>query len=218
MSQRHNFGMDQKKNSGMNQMKISRSLSKLLRHTAVKEGLNIDEEGYCFLDDVLKLKIFSGATEDQVKQIVQDNNKQRFTLIKLDDKYKIRANQGHSEEIAEKLNFKKILKKVNDPKEISNCIHGTYKKYLDTIKKYGLSRRNRHAIHCCTGFDAKSGYRQSCEIGIHIDVEKAMKDGFEFYISDNGVILCEGDLKLKDKDGYNGVLPPQYFKKFETLK
>ncbi len=49
-----------------------------------------------------------------------------------------------------------------------------------------------------------SGMRGACDIVIQIDLKAAMKDGIEFYISSNNVILTEG------KDG---VLPPQYFLK-----
>ena len=47
----------------MDQKRISKSLSWVLRHGAVKEGLEIDELGYCLLDELLKLNIFSGITE-----------------------------------------------------------------------------------------------------------------------------------------------------------
>lgn len=54
-----------------------------------------------------------------------------------------------------------------------------------------------------------SGMRQSCDIYISIDMIEAMKDGINFYISSNNVILTEG---------INGVLPPKYFKSVVSKK
>lgn len=51
--------------------------------------------------------------------------------------------------------------------------------------------------------------RGSCDIIIEIDMMQAIKDGIEFYISDNSVILTEG---------INGVLPPKYFRKVAKRK
>ena len=46
--------------------------------------------------------------------------------------------------------------------------------------------------------------RGSCDIIIQIDMASAMKDGIDFYISTNSVILTEG---------IDGCLPPKYFQK-----
>lgn len=46
--------------------------------------------------------------------------------------------------------------------------------------------------------------RSSCDIYIEIDMLLAVKDGIEFYLSKNNVILTRG---------VNGVLHPRYFKK-----
>jgi 2'-phosphotransferase len=46
--------------------------------------------------------------------------------------------------------------------------------------------------------------RTSCEVMIYIDLAAAMRDGFEFYVSANNVVLCPGD--------EHGFLPPKYFR------
>ena len=43
--------------------------------------------------------------------------------------------------------------------------------------------------------------RGSCDVFIEIELEKAIKDGIEFFISTNNVILTRG---------INGVLPPVF--------
>lgn len=50
--------------------------------------------------------------------------------------------------------------------------------------------------------------RNSSQILIYIDVQKALDSGLEFFISTNGVILSEGDER--------GFILPEYFKRVET--
>ena len=62
-------------------------------------------------------------------------------------------------------------------------------------------------IHFTTNIDSTkviSGLRKSCEIYIYINLEKALQDGYEFFESPNGVILCPEIL---------WVLPTEYFLK-----
>ena len=49
--------------------------------------------------------------------------------------------------------------------------------------------------------------RNSSEVLIFIDLEKAMKSGIKFVLSSNGVVLTEGDEK--------GFLHPQFFRRVE---
>lgn len=51
--------------------------------------------------------------------------------------------------------------------------------------------------------------RKSCEVYIEINLFDAIKDGINFYISSNNVILTEG---------IKGCLPPKYFKKVISKK
>ena len=51
-----------------------------------------------------------------------------------------------------------------------------------------------------------SGMRQECTVFIYVDVAKAMADGIPFFVSENGVVLCEGE-------GERGFLSTKYFKK-----
>ena len=67
----------------------------------------------------------------------------------------------------------------------------------------------RNHIHFAKGLPGDlgviSGMRQNSEVRIYIDVAEAMKDGYEFFESSNGVILCPGN--------ENGTLPSKFFKK-----
>ena len=117
----------------------------------------------------------------------------------------IGANQGHSNEIGNKINISKLMEKITVPVEL--CVHGTYKKFIVSIKKTGLSKMARTHIHMATGYPDDStvisGARSSADVFIIIDMEKALSDGIEFYHSTNGVILTSG---------VDGILEPKYFK------
>lgn len=72
----------------------------------------------------------------------------------------------------------------------------------------------RTHIHFTTGLSSDntviSGMRRSCEVLIYLDLENALKDGFKFYVSANGVILSPGNT--------NGYIPSKYFKKIVNAK
>lgn len=52
--------------------------------------------------------------------------------------------------------------------------------------------------------------RNSSQILIFIDVQKALDEGIKFFLSDNGVILTEGDEQ--------GILGTRFFKRVENAK
>ena len=59
-------------------------------------------------------------------------------------------------------------------------------------------------------FCSKQGMRTSSHILIFINVQKALDAGIKFFLSDNGVILTEGDSE--------GFLGPEFFEKVESAK
>jgi RNA:NAD 2''-phosphotransferase len=187
-----------------NDVLISKTLSKILRHRAKELKINLNDDGYAKLDDLLKLQQLNNVTVSDIERVVKNNDKQRFTLIEKDSKYYIRANQGHSKDVASDINDKKLLTKIDQP--YKQCFHGTSRKLLGSIRKTGLNSGKRKHIHLTDNYDY---LRNNCSALIHIDMEAAMKDGMIFYISDNKVILTEG---------INGVIDSKYFSKIENFK
>ena len=55
-----------------------------------------------------------------------------------------------------------------------------------------MSRNHIHFTPKFPGMEVISGMRNTCDILIEIDVEKAIKNGIEFYQSKNEVILSRG--------------------------
>jgi len=190
-------------------IRLSKTMSKVLRHHLHDSGLKIykdesgESDGSVNFTDFAK---YMRASEDSIRKVVDNNEKKRFSIINRNGINWIRANQGHSEESGSMISDSALLKEITTPYDF--CAHGTYKQYIDLIKKNGLNRMSRKHIHMIKCMDAISGFRKSSEILIHINMKAAIDDGIVFYESDNNVILTEG---------VDGVLDPKYFTKFENL-
>ena len=187
--------------------KISQTMSWVLRHGIDQLGLKIDELGRIPLETLLELKEIRqlGANQAIITKIVDTSDKKRFRLDEVDGVWMIGANQGHSSSIGNKIDTSKLMEKIIEP--IDLCVHGTYTKFINSIKETGLNKMSRTHIHFATGFPTDSnvisGARSSANVFIIIDMEKALSDGIEFFRSFNGVILTEG---------IDGILEPKYFK------
>lgn len=122
----------------------------------------------------------------------------------------IRANQGHSIAIDSAALLIPITIEAGNVPDI--VVHGTYYAFYQAIvETRGLKKMGRNHIHFSTGLpeDKKgviSGMRSDAELLIYVDIEKSLQDGgVLWWISENGVVLTEGD--------ENGVLPTKYWKK-----
>lgn len=192
---------------------LSKRLSWLLRHVADKKGVDLSVDGYADCNEILKLNDFRNYTIDDIIQVVNNCEKQRFSIKRdLIGTIYIRANQGHSNRLIEKTNIdvEKLLKRIDNPQDYKDVLHGTTYKALDDIMKSGgLKKMCRSHVHFTTSADLNkvvSGVRSDCEVLIYIDIAKAINDGLKFYISDNGVVLCEGI-------GNEGFIHSKYFTK-----
>ncbi|PWZ19786.1 hypothetical protein Zm00014a_029789 [Zea mays] len=194
---------------------LGRLLTRVLRHMAAELRLDMRTDGYVRVRDLLKLNLQTFAkvplkshTVDEIREAVRRDNKQRFSLLEEDGELLIRANQGHT---ISTVTSESLLKPILSPDEVSVCVHGTYRKNLDSILQFGLKRMARLHVHFSSGLpsdgEVTSGVRQNVNILIHLDVSKALKGGMKLYISDNKVILTEG---------FDGVVPVKYFERVET--
>ncbi|VAH98628.1 tRNA 2'-phosphotransferase 1-like isoform X1 [Triticum dicoccoides] len=194
---------------------LGRLLTRVLRHMAPELRLNMRSDGYVRVRDLLRLNLETFAkvplnshTVDEIREAVRRDNKQRFGLLEEDGELLIRANQGHT---VTTVTSESLLKPILSADEVSVCVHGTYRKNVDSILKYGLKRMARLHVHFSSGLPSDggviSGMRSGANILIYLNVRKALQDGMKLYISDNKVILTEG---------FDGVVPVKYFEKIET--
>ena len=187
--------------------KISKTLSYILRHGALKYRLEINEYGYIKIQNILLLRQFSGVSLDDIFEIVYDDSKGRYTIKQSQDDYYIKANQGHT------INIPNLeLTRIRNASDYPVVIHGTtYRNWLLIKDSFGIHRMKRNHIHLAVGEpnDARSGIRRDSSIIIYIDLKKAIDSGIKFFISPNNVILTEG---------LNGFLPKTSFVKVYDRK
>ena len=193
---------------------LSKYLSLVLRHKAKDFGLDVESSGFIKLDDIINLPQSQkySITLTKIKEIVDKDEKGRFELVNRPPYY-IRAVQGHSmsevtnEETLSQLNKNTIF-------DFPTVVHGTQEEAWMLIVKSGLNKMNRNAIHFSIGYNdenhVKSGMRLNCQVFIEINPQYAFFNGFDFFISQNKVILCPGNEQ--------GVLPVEYFKKVKDVK
>ncbi|XVE74023.1 hypothetical protein DITRI_Ditri11bG0165600 [Diplodiscus trichospermus] len=194
---------------------LGRLMTRILRHMAVELNLNMRSDGYVKVADLLKLNMKTFAniplrshTVDDIREAVRKDNKQRFSLLEENGELLIRANQGHTVTTVES---ESLLKQILSPEEVPICVHGTYKRNLESILESGLKRMKRLHVHFSSGLptdgEVISGMRRDVNILIFLNVRKAVEQGMKLYISDNKVILTEG---------FDGVVPVSYFEKIES--
>ncbi|CAG5181204.1 uncharacterized protein ALTATR162_LOCUS9645 [Alternaria atra] len=144
--------------------------------------------------------------------------------------YLIRANQGHSIKVdTEGLLIPITQEAGNIPETV---VHGTDDRAWSLIlKSGGLRRMGRNHIHFASGLPAGfkvldsstdpttgekesapviSGMRKNSSILIYIDINAALAAGIKFFVSENGVILTEGNDE--------GFLSYEFFKRVESRK
>ena len=160
----------------------SKFLSYVLRHRPESIGLTLDKQGWADVSELLAKANASGTelTLDQLKFIVETNDKQRFVLS--EDATRIRAAQGHSIEVDLKL-------KVKTPPPV--LYHGTVGKFIGDIRKQGLLPMNRHDVHLSGDRDTATrvAQRRGRPVILVIETYPMLRDGFKFRQSDNGVWL-----------------------------
>lgn len=174
----------------MNEVKISKFLSLVLRHQPSKIGLTLDSAGWVGVVELLAACKAHGValTQTELESVVRNNNKQRFAFSA--DGLRIRASQGHSVEV--ELDYKAAA-----PPPI--LYHGTVDRFLTSIQANGLVKGKRHHVHLSA--DVKTaeivGHRRGKAIVLEVLSGQMHEDGYEFFLSANGVWLTD-------------MVPPKY--------
>lgn len=167
-----------------NNKKISKFLSLVLRHKPEVIGLKLDESGWVETTELLDKLAQNNKkiTLESLKEVVANNDKKRFAFNV--DQTKIRASQGHSIEI-------NLGYTVVEPPAI--LFHGTATRFIDSIKKKGLMKGNRHQVHLSKNLETatKVGSRHGKVIVIKVKALEMHKAGFEFFVSENKVWLTD---------------------------
>lgn len=164
----------------MNVVRVSKFLSRHLRHAPEDIGLSLDEGGWVEVDKLLDACRRAGLqlTRTDLEHVVATNNKQRFSLVG----NRIRANQGHSVRVDLGL-------EPRQPPEV--LYHGTIAANLPAIRAEGLRPMQRQDVHLSSDVDTANrvGSRRGKPVVLTVQAGAMHAEGYEFRLSENGVWL-----------------------------
>ncbi|MEV5317602.1 RNA 2'-phosphotransferase [Streptomyces sp. NPDC052687] len=171
-------------------VKVSKYLSKHLRHQPERIGLELDKGGWVEIDTLIAAAAAHGFrfSRAELEHVVATNDKQRFAV----EGTRIRASQGHSVEVD------LGLPAVAPPPYL---YHGTVASALDAIRGEGLRAMSRHDVHLCADRETATrvGARRGRPVVLAVDAGAMHRDGHEFRVSANGVWLTR-------------AVPPRYLR------
>ena len=182
--------------NGEDYVRLSRFISKILRHDPDIIGIKIERCGaWANVDELIDGINKTGRHHIDralLNEIVAKDSKRRYNFNS--DGTKIRANQGHSIDVV-------IEMEKREPPEF--LYHGTSVNFLESIMHRGLLPRRRNFVHLSWDYETAVtvGYRHSKPnppVVLKIHAGRMWADGYEFMISENGVWQIKR-------------VPPQYF-------
>lgn len=169
----------------MNLVELSKEISYALRHAPWEFELELDEQGFVPIAQLLHALNESGTYEREVtqadlEQIIANSEKKRHEIVG----DKIRALYGHT--------VPQIIKKeLGIPPAV--LYHGTTHRALPQILQDGLKPMQRQYVHLSIDVETATrvGKRRDLEpVILKIDTEAAQKAGIQFYIGNAKVWLC----------------------------
>jgi putative RNA 2'-phosphotransferase len=165
-------------------VKISKYLSKHLRHQPERLGLTLGTGGWVEVEQLLASCAAHQfvVSRDELNEVVATNDKRRFAFDETGTR--IRANQGHSVDVDLKL-------EPSNPPDV--LYHGTGRQHVDSILRTGLVKMARHHVHLTADFETavKVGARHGSPEVFVVETAALVRDGHTFYRSANGVWLVD---------------------------
>ncbi|MBM7775735.1 putative RNA 2'-phosphotransferase [Actinokineospora baliensis] len=165
-------------------IRLSKRLSKVLRHDPGSIGVTLDPAGWIAVDELLKALAEHGTRMSRatLERVVAENNKSRFAFD--DTGSRIRASQGHT--VAVELG----LPEATPPPVL---YHGTVAAALGGIRAEGLRPMKRHHVHLSANVETAMnvGARRGKPVVLGVDAAGMGAAGYVFLISANGVWLTE---------------------------
>lgn len=158
--------------------RLSKKMSYALRHHPEEFGLVLADGGWV---SVIGLAAALSVTPEDIYEVVGAvSDKVRFTIAN----DFIRAAQGHSIKI-----------ELNLPPTVPPPIlyHGTHIEILPTLYHEGIRKMERTHVHLSTTSRAAAdvGRRRGDPVVVKIDTKNMVRDGYHFYVADNGVWLTD---------------------------
>ncbi|MBH8566976.1 RNA 2'-phosphotransferase [Nostoc sp. CENA67] len=174
-------------------VKISKFLSKHLRHQPHSIGIQLAPGGWVAVDELLVACANNNfpISHEELQEVVATSDKKRFSFDPTGTL--IRANQGHSVEVD--LQLQPMV-----PPDM--LYHGTGSTAVESILQTGLRKMLRHHVHLSKDIATAQivGARHGKPVVFAVDAGAMHQAGYSFYCSDNGVWLVE-------------FVPPEYLQK-----
>lgn len=169
----------------MDLQRLSKFISYVLRHHPEALNIELDEHGWAKVDELVKEiaeNKEAGFTKDILQEIVSKDAKGRYSFN--EDMSLIRANQGHS------IRVDVELEKRTPPDVL---YHGTATRFEQAIDANGLKPMSRLYVHLSGDYETavNVGKRHGKPVVYKVNCEKMVEDGYEFFLSKNGVWLVE---------------------------
>ncbi|NEB36791.1 RNA 2'-phosphotransferase [Streptomyces sp. SID14515] len=175
-------------------VKVSKYLSKHLRHQPERIGLTLDENGWVPVEELLRAAARHGFafSRAELDHVVAANDKRRFTIESgVEDGTedgvegdRIRANQGHT------VTVDLDLPPAEPP---AYLYHGTVARVMDAIRAEGLRPMARHHVHLSPDQETATrvGARRGRPLVLTVDAGAMHRAGHVFRVSANGVWLAD---------------------------
>ncbi|NRF96973.1 RNA 2'-phosphotransferase [Paenibacillus dendritiformis] len=171
--------------------KLSKEISYALRHAPWEYELELDEEGWVSLDQLLAaLRLdqrWEAVAEQDIRNMMQGADKQRFEVAD----GKIRALYGHSVP-------RKIVKQAETPPPV--VYHGTARRFAAQILKEGLRPMGRQYVHLSADKETAmlvGRRRDAAPVLLKVDAGMARNEGVMFYPGNHTIWLAD-------------IIPPKY--------
>jgi putative RNA 2'-phosphotransferase len=163
-------------------VKVSKYLSKHLRHRPERIGITLDEAGWTGVGDLLRALAAHGfpVTREELDHVVAANDKRRFTI----DGDRIRANQGHTVPVD------LGLPPAEPPPYL---FHGTAPRSLAAIRAEGLRPMARHHVHLSAdrATAERVGARRGRPVILTVDSGAMHRAGHVLRVTANAVWLAD---------------------------
>ena len=165
-------------------VKVSKYLSKHLRHRPERLNLALDPGGWVGVDELLEAcrRRDFPLSRPELEEVVGRNDKRRFAFDASGSR--IRAQQGHSTPVDLE------LEPATPPAVL---YHGTGEGVLQVILENGIHKMGRLHIHLSPDMATakKVGTRRGRPVVLEVAAGVMHLDGWAFYLSGNGVWLVE---------------------------
>lgn len=163
-------------------VRVSKLLSRVLRHTPELAGLTLDHAGWTRVDELLTglRRLGVDLSRAELEDVIRGGDKERFELSP--DRSRIRARYGHSVVVAPGY-------PPADPPPV--LYHGTPERNVASIRAGGISRMGRQLVHLCEDVAAarRVGARRGRPFVLVVDAAGMAAEGAVFHRLPGGIWL-----------------------------